>query len=415
MGEIRYLLAGSSLLLALGCGGVCGDGELSKGEACDDGNVVNADGCEADCSLPVCGNGIVDPGELCLTEKRFPVPSIGGDANFIAVGELSGDTKPDIAIALRNGDEVTVVENQGGNNFSAEQVFPLLTGDGPQDLVIADLDANGLQDLVTANQVSNDLSILQNQQNQPFTQELTNSVGTDNPVSVVVGELDGAAGSDLVVLNFGVIDRATVLLNDGLGVFVESPSSPLALVGNAVPLNILVEDANSDGAQDIIALGTDDSFHVFLGQGDGSFLAPSTVPVPGGNISALGIGDINEDNLPDLLAAEGVEGNLLTFINQEGGNFVLDQTFDFSLQASDDFFVVDMDEDGLEDLVLPRTQNGFDVCVGNGDGTFAPPVTFTINELVNKIVVADFNNDSVLDVALTEGLAGEVVVFFSEP
>jgi cysteine-rich repeat protein len=34
-------------------------------EACDDGNVVDGDGCQADCALPRCGDGIEDPGEDC--------------------------------------------------------------------------------------------------------------------------------------------------------------------------------------------------------------------------------------------------------------------------------------------------------------------------------------------------------------
>jgi cysteine-rich repeat protein len=45
----------------------CGDGTLNvaAGEECDDGNNIDADGCEADCSNPFCGNGIVDPPEQC--------------------------------------------------------------------------------------------------------------------------------------------------------------------------------------------------------------------------------------------------------------------------------------------------------------------------------------------------------------
>jgi len=45
----------------------CGDAILSAdcGEQCDDGNPVNGDRCENDCTLPRCGNGIVDPGEEC--------------------------------------------------------------------------------------------------------------------------------------------------------------------------------------------------------------------------------------------------------------------------------------------------------------------------------------------------------------
>ena len=44
----------------------CGDGNLDPGEACDDGNNVDGDGCSAICMLePFCGDGILDAGEQC--------------------------------------------------------------------------------------------------------------------------------------------------------------------------------------------------------------------------------------------------------------------------------------------------------------------------------------------------------------
>ena len=36
-----------------------------EGEDCDDGNTVRGDGCSADCSREVCGNGVLDPNEQC--------------------------------------------------------------------------------------------------------------------------------------------------------------------------------------------------------------------------------------------------------------------------------------------------------------------------------------------------------------
>jgi cysteine-rich repeat protein len=45
---------------------VCGDGFKRDGvEACDDGNQVGGDGCEPDCTLGECGDGIVQSGEDC--------------------------------------------------------------------------------------------------------------------------------------------------------------------------------------------------------------------------------------------------------------------------------------------------------------------------------------------------------------
>ena len=45
--------------------GACGDGVVDPGEACDDGNQIDDDGCRNDCTAPTCGDGIVDPGESC--------------------------------------------------------------------------------------------------------------------------------------------------------------------------------------------------------------------------------------------------------------------------------------------------------------------------------------------------------------
>ena len=43
----------------------CGNGIATTGEACDDGNATNGDGCDANCTMTACGNGIATPGEAC--------------------------------------------------------------------------------------------------------------------------------------------------------------------------------------------------------------------------------------------------------------------------------------------------------------------------------------------------------------
>jgi cysteine-rich repeat protein len=50
---------------------VCGDGELAGDEQCDDGNALDGDGCQADCTLS-CGNGVVDAVEVCDDSNADP-------------------------------------------------------------------------------------------------------------------------------------------------------------------------------------------------------------------------------------------------------------------------------------------------------------------------------------------------------
>jgi cysteine-rich repeat protein len=57
----------------------CGDGEKTKAEECDDGNLDPGDGCSDACRIEACGNERVDFGEAC--DDGNPVSGDGCDAN----------------------------------------------------------------------------------------------------------------------------------------------------------------------------------------------------------------------------------------------------------------------------------------------------------------------------------------------
>ncbi len=44
---------------------ICNNTIIESGETCDDGNLIGGDGCNATCQLEVCGNSILDTGEAC--------------------------------------------------------------------------------------------------------------------------------------------------------------------------------------------------------------------------------------------------------------------------------------------------------------------------------------------------------------
>ncbi|MDC0721113.1 DUF4215 domain-containing protein [Nannocystis bainbridge] len=57
----------------------CGDGVVGVGEECDDGNLVDGDGCESDCKIGdvLCGNGVIDAGEACDDGNSDPDDGCG--------------------------------------------------------------------------------------------------------------------------------------------------------------------------------------------------------------------------------------------------------------------------------------------------------------------------------------------------
>lgn len=75
MSHAARTLACLMLALATGCSesttptdlgpSICGDGVVGAYESCDDGNNHSGDGCGGNCQTESCGNGSLDPGELC--------------------------------------------------------------------------------------------------------------------------------------------------------------------------------------------------------------------------------------------------------------------------------------------------------------------------------------------------------------
>ena len=66
VGAISAMVLG--LVMSPGCGTPrCGDGKVQSGEACDDGDEIDINGCTNSCTLgvPFCGNAIVDEDEQC--------------------------------------------------------------------------------------------------------------------------------------------------------------------------------------------------------------------------------------------------------------------------------------------------------------------------------------------------------------
>ncbi|MBI5503179.1 MAG: DUF4215 domain-containing protein [Deltaproteobacteria bacterium] len=70
------------------CGGDndrCGDAELDATcEACDDGNSTDGEGCDGNCTVSACGNGVVAAGEACDDGNRSD--GDGCDSNCTATG-----------------------------------------------------------------------------------------------------------------------------------------------------------------------------------------------------------------------------------------------------------------------------------------------------------------------------------------
>jgi hypothetical protein len=117
----------------------------------------------------------------------------GREPFSLAIGDLNGDGKPDLATANPGASSVSVLRNRGDGSFRARHDYR--TGRYPWSVAIGDLNGDRKPDLVTANAdqgtVSvNTVSVLLNRGNGSFRARLDYATGLWPP-SVAIDDLNG--------------------------------------------------------------------------------------------------------------------------------------------------------------------------------------------------------------------------------
>ena len=137
----------------------------------------------------------------------------------MALGDVNGDGRPDLVSANFVSDTVSVLLNQTAPgatapSFGAQSTFA--AGDGAFGVAVGDVNGDGRPDLAVANLNSTTVSVLLNRTTPgatapSFAPQATFAVGA-NPSTVTIGDLDGDGRPDLAVSNRGS-NTVSVLLN----------------------------------------------------------------------------------------------------------------------------------------------------------------------------------------------------------
>ena len=298
-------------------------------------------------------------------------------------------------------------------------------GLGPQFGTVADFDGDGYPDLVVANSTSNNLTVLRGSGTggfSPFPGHAPYQTGAA-PFSVAVADFNGDGNLDLATANYGGFN-VTVLLGDGKGGFNEAPRSPFPV--GAGPFSIAVGDFNGDGKPDLaVANNLSNNVTVLLGNGTGGFSPAPGSPFPtlvtGTYFPAsIVVGDFDGDGKQDLaIAVSNTSGaNAIAVLRGNGsGQFSPFPGSPYQVGSgylsSDSIVVADFDGDGILDLAVANQADGsVTVLRGNGTGGFArfPLSPFAAGAGPVAIAVSDFNGDGFPDIAATS--SGSLVVLF---
>src|SRR5579871_6986492 len=167
-------------------------------------------------------------------------------------------------------------------------------------------------------------------------------------------------------------------------------------------------DFNGDGKTDL-ALASSASSNVFilLGNGDGTFQAPTTFAVPN-LLQSLAVADFNGDGKADIVTADPGSGvNIL--LGKGDGTFQAAVPYTVNPGAgsgSQAAFVLvgDFNGDGKPDVVtINANSSTLSTLLGVGDGTLQSPTIFAIPAQALRLVAGDFNGDTKTDLATNNG------------
>lgn len=151
---------------------------------------------------------LVARASVCLGQS-FATPvdyTVGMSPTAVAVGDLNGDGKPDLAVANFNNQNVSVMLGTGDGTFSAKVDY--VVGGSPIAIVIADLNSDGKPEFVNSfNALSNAQYVSTLMDRYSLTQITTpdpSAPDGTNKVTLTVTDLTNA-------LNGGTLTRSQVL------------------------------------------------------------------------------------------------------------------------------------------------------------------------------------------------------------
>ncbi|MGO8985443.1 MAG: FG-GAP-like repeat-containing protein [Terriglobales bacterium] len=297
----------------------------------------------------------------------------------------------------------------GGSVISNYSPIPV------QALALGDFNNDGVPDLLTLDDNGNTAGVgimLGNGDGTFGTVASITTFACTLEGGIVVGDFNNDGDLDFAVVsgtnggdcNFNP-GTLWIFLGNGAGGFTLKASYPELgpPANNEKASGLIAVDLRGNGHLDLLAIDPNNGIDVFLGNGDGTFVAPTTavaITSPG-YTGAIAASDVNNDGKPDLIVANQYEGDgIFVLLGNGDGTF---QSSVFYQQGSNSgamALAIGQLIKGDHGDVVMGTGNGAYVYINNGDGTFKTPVLYGPS-WIDSIVITDINGDKKNDLVVS--------------
>lgn len=344
-------------------------------------------------------------------QPAFSVPGISSTLGILA-GDFNNDGNMDLAATGTDdfSGTLSVMSGNGNGTFTPAASFPV--GFFCLSLTAGDFNSDGRVDLATTSRDSQEVSVLLADSPGSFQNPVTYVAGRD-PLAIVNGDFNSDGNADLATANFGS-NSISVLLGKGAGLFTREKNFKSR--GNR-PNFAVAADFNRDCKMDLATANVDsNNVSVLIGNGNGDFQKPATF---GAGIQPfhLAVGEFNGDTFPDLVVSNaGVPfsdpGSVSVLLGNGNGTFrppINSLTADAPVSTG----VGDFNGDNKADLaVVNFRSNSVSILLGQGNGNFQPAPTLVFPTLSGLISLAagDFNRDGKLDLEIVSTFQSTVFI-----
>jgi hypothetical protein len=323
----------------------------------------------------------------------------------IAIGDISGDGKLEVVLADSSAATLKIYEQDEEGNLIQKRTFPSLTG--VTSVKVRDLDADGRGDILLLSPEEELIGIAAMKDGEiKFPKAVLPS---GKPVAIEAGNLTGSGKMNLVYATGRrreAMPALHILAQTESGSFDQLKK--IELDENALAQEIVIQDLNSDGLQDILVFYQLTPLSFFLQDDEGNFQdVASTKEFQRGLVQKLApenvsFADVDSDGEIELLAARKNFARSLSL--GDNNSLVVEEQFNGKSPNSLILWaqVEDLDQDGEKEVLLLDAFSRI-LCIFKKDENNIYGLSQEVNVGGLNLVgaeLADLNSDGKKDILL---------------